>query len=109
MLMALILRDEKCFNATLEPGLTGLSDICVTQMYKRWIKALTKIFMSFSRRVREVWESKKDVLRESGKQVVQQLAEATAAVAPSTELTESSVPAQAVTLCANQVLDCFYL
>ncbi|XP_024370757.1 uncharacterized protein [Physcomitrium patens] len=60
-------------------------------------------FKTVLKRVREVWESKKDVLRESGKQVVQQLAEATAAVAPSTELTESSVPAQAVTLCANQL------
>lgn len=55
------------------------------------------------RRVREVWDSKKELLRETGKQVVQQLAEATAAVAPSQELAESSVPAQAVSLCAMQV------
>jgi len=60
-------------------------------------------FKTVLKRVKEVWESKKELLRETGKQVVQQLAEATAAVAPTPELTESSVPAQAVSLCAMQL------
>jgi hypothetical protein len=59
------------------------------------------------RRVKEVWESKKELLRETGKQVVQQLAEATAAVAPTQELNESSIPGQAVSLCAIQVISRF--
>ena len=54
--------------------------------------------------MKEVWESKKELLRETGKQVIQQLAEATAAIAPNPELNESSIPSQAVSLCATQVL-----
>ncbi len=62
-----------------------------------------KWIWNVGRRVREVWESKKDLLRETGNQVVQQLAEATAAMAPSTKLTETSIVTQAVSLCALQV------
>ncbi|KAH9531464.1 hypothetical protein CY35_19G039700 [Sphagnum magellanicum] len=60
-------------------------------------------FKTVLKRVREVWESKKDLLRETGNQVVQQLAEATAAMAPSTKLTETSIVTQAVSLCALQL------
>jgi uncharacterized protein YyaL (SSP411 family) len=64
-------------------------------------------FKTVLKRVREVWESKKDLLRETGNQVVQQLAEATAAMAPSTKLTETSIVTQAVSLCALQVFSSF--
>jgi hypothetical protein len=66
-----------------------------------------KWIWNVGRRVREVWESKKDLLRETGNQVVQQLAEATAAMAPSTKLTETSIVTQAVSLCALQVFSSF--
>lgn len=54
------------------------------------------------RRVKEVWATKKDALREAGDQVVQQLAEATSASSTSQDLPEG-IAQQAVQLCANQV------
>lgn len=59
-------------------------------------------FKSILRRVKEVWDTKKDALRQNGEQVVQQLAEATAASASSAELAQG-LPQQAVELCANQL------
>lgn len=59
-------------------------------------------FKSILHRVKEVWATKKDAIRQSGEQVVQQLAQATAASASSNELAEG-LPQQAVQLCANQL------
>lgn len=59
-------------------------------------------FKSILSRVKEVWDTKKDAIRQSGEQVVQQLAQATAASSSSTELAQG-LPQQAVQLCANQL------
>ncbi|KAL3693595.1 hypothetical protein R1sor_007246 [Riccia sorocarpa] len=59
-------------------------------------------FKTVLKRVKDVWNSKKDALRESGDQVLQQLAEATSAVSTSQDLPEA-LAQQAVQLCANQL------
>ncbi|KAL2634596.1 hypothetical protein R1flu_006075 [Riccia fluitans] len=59
-------------------------------------------FKTVLKRVKEVWTTKKDALRESGEQVVQQLAEATSAISTSQDLPEG-IAQQAVQLCANQL------
>ncbi|MCO5588486.1 hypothetical protein L7F22_042443 [Adiantum nelumboides] len=59
-------------------------------------------FKSILRRVKEVWDTKKDAIRHSGELIVQQLAEATTASASSAELAPDSSQ-QAVDLCAKQL------
>ncbi|BBN11014.1 uncharacterized protein MPTK1_5g08350 [Marchantia polymorpha subsp. ruderalis] len=59
-------------------------------------------FKTVLKRVKEVWATKKDALREAGDQVVQQLAEATSASSTSQDLPEG-IAQQAVQLCANQL------
>eukprot|EP00249_Psilotum_nudum_P022111 c28378_g1_i1 orf=179-2719(+) len=59
-------------------------------------------FKTVLRRVKDVWDTKKDLLRQSGDQVIQQLAEATSATASVGELVEG-LPQQPVQQCANQL------
>ncbi|KAJ7560493.1 hypothetical protein O6H91_04G132100 [Diphasiastrum complanatum] len=59
-------------------------------------------FKTVLRKVKEVWESKKDAVCEAGDQVVQQLSLLTAANASSADVMDD-VPHQAVQLCANQL------
>ncbi|KAG6547746.1 hypothetical protein Mapa_010559 [Marchantia paleacea] len=59
-------------------------------------------FKTVLKRVKEVWVTKKDALREAGDQVVQQLAEATSASSTSQDLPEG-IAQQAVQICANQL------
>lgn len=59
-------------------------------------------FKSILRRVKEVWDTKKDALRQNGDLIVQQLAEATTASASSVEL-PLGLSQQTVELCTNQL------
>ncbi|KAH6555309.1 hypothetical protein KP509_1Z265700 [Ceratopteris richardii] len=59
-------------------------------------------FKSILRRVKEVWDTKKDAIRQSGELIVQQLAEATTASASSAELA-LDFSQQAVDLCTKQL------
>ena len=52
--------------------------------------------------MKEVWDTKKDAIRQNGEEVVQQLAEATAASASSPKLAQG-LPQQAVESCAVEV------
>jgi uncharacterized protein YyaL (SSP411 family) len=57
---------------------------------------------NFYSRVKEVWDTKKDAIRQSGEEIVQQLAEATAASASSPKLAQG-LPQLAVESCALEV------
>lgn len=59
-------------------------------------------FKTILRRVKEVWDTKKDVIRQSGEMIVQQLAEATTASASSSELPLGLLQ-QAVENCTKQL------
>ncbi|KAI5062381.1 hypothetical protein GOP47_0022920 [Adiantum capillus-veneris] len=59
-------------------------------------------FKSILRRVKEVWDTKKDAIRHNGELIVQQLAEATTSSASSAELALDSSQ-EAVELCAKQL------
>lgn len=59
-------------------------------------------FKSILRRVKEVWDTKREALRQNGELVVQQLAEATTASASSVGLA-AGLPQQTVQLCSDQL------